>query len=54
MEKSDEFSMAEAFLQKLTTVVFENLSNDQFGSEDLAKSLGLSPDQCLSKRTLIK
>ena len=45
MEKSDEFSMDQAFLQKLTEAVFANLNNEQFGAEDLAKEVGLSRSQ---------
>ena len=37
--------MDEAFLQKLEEVVFQNLSNEHFGINDLVKEVGLSRSQ---------
>ncbi|MCK5277204.1 MAG: helix-turn-helix transcriptional regulator, partial [Cyclobacteriaceae bacterium] len=45
MERSKELSMDNAFLQKLTSAVFTNLNNEQFGAEELAKEIGLSRSQ---------
>ena len=45
MERSKELSMDQAFLQKLTAAVFDNLNKEQFGAEELAKEVGLSRSQ---------
>lgn len=45
MERSKELSMDQAFLQKLTDSVFDNLTNEQFGVEELASDIGMSRSQ---------
>ncbi len=45
MERSNELSIDEAFLQSLTKIVYENLNNDQFGAEELARQIGISRSQ---------
>ena len=45
MERSQKLSMDQTFLQKLTSAVFTNMNNEQFGAEDLAKIVGLSRSQ---------
>ncbi|MDX2444699.1 MAG: helix-turn-helix domain-containing protein [Bacteroidales bacterium] len=45
MDTRSEPSMDEAFLQKLEEVVFQNLSNEHFGINDLVKEVGLSRSQ---------
>ena len=45
MERSEELSMNQSFLQSLKDIVLSNLENEQFGAEDLAKEMGLSRSQ---------
>lgn len=47
-------SMNEAFLQKLTVTVHENMENEQFGVEDLSRQMGISRSQLHRKLKLIK
>ena len=45
MERSKELSMDQSFLQSLKNIVITNLSNDQFGAEDISREIGLSRSQ---------
>ena len=45
METEDHKSRDELLLEKLRQIVMENLSNEQFGVDDLAKSYGISRSQ---------
>jgi len=45
MERSEELSMNHSFLQSLKDIVLSNLENEQFGTEDLAREMGLSRSQ---------
>ena len=45
MERSQELSMDQAFLQSFKEIVLSNLQNEQFGAEDLSSEIGLSRSQ---------
>lgn len=54
MIHENELSSNQAFLQKLTDTVLENLENEQFGVEDLSRKISISRSQLHRKLKLLK
>lgn len=45
MEQSSELSTDEVFIKSLSDIVLDNLRNDQFGADKMAKQIGVSRSQ---------
>ena len=54
MKPLDEPSMDDAFLEKITSIVLENMENEQFGVEDLSEKVGISRSHLHRKLKLLK